>query len=293
MSPRNLGLAIAAPFCWGVVFSLAKPVVTHFPPVFMLLVVYAIIGAIMAFTHRDSFKTPWLHLVLIASLSVTIQGACLFYAEKMLDATTTNLVLQVQVPAAALLGWLIAGEKLTANRLLGTIIALVGVGIVIGLPEQKPAMLPVLLVIASGFIWAAGQVFARLLAKDPGVMILKANAWFAAPQLLLLTLVMEQGQWQAMATATPGMWALLAIVCFFGFYLPYMMWFTLLRHVTVDQAVPFILLMTPFGIVGAMIFLGEQVTGIQLLGGAILMAGLAVVNGIGPGSFRRGAREPA
>jgi len=45
----------------------------------------------------------------------------------------------------------------------------------------------------------------------------------------------------------------------------------------VEQAVPFILLMTPIGLAAAVVFLGEQVTGIQIIGGAILMLGLAIV----------------
>ena len=36
-------------------------------------------------------------------------------------------------------------------------IALVGVAIVIGLPEQRPALLPVTLIIMGGFFWALGR----------------------------------------------------------------------------------------------------------------------------------------
>jgi len=80
MSPRNLGLAVLAPLCWGLTFTLAKPVVQHFPPLFMMFLVYAGIGLLMAVTHREPFKTPWPKLLLISALAVTIQGALLFYA---------------------------------------------------------------------------------------------------------------------------------------------------------------------------------------------------------------------
>ena len=281
MSPRNLGLAILAPLCWGLTFTLAKPVVNHFPPVFMMFLVYAGIALLMAVTHPEPFKTDWKKLLLISALSVTIQGGLLFYAVKDVDATTSNLVLQAQVPAAVIMGWLIAGEPLKTSRLVGVIIAVLGVVIVIGLPEKKPPLLPVLMIVISGFVWAAGQVSARVLSKDSGAMILKANAWFATPQLLLLTLVMEHGQWNALATATFVQWLLFGFVGIFGFYVAYMTWFTLLKSVTVDQAVPFILLMTPIGLIAAVVFLGESITAVQLFGGAVLMLGLAVVNGFG------------
>ncbi|MDE2383588.1 MAG: EamA family transporter [Alphaproteobacteria bacterium] len=281
MSPRNLGLAILAPLCWGLTFTLAKPVVTHFPPLFMMLMVYAGIGLVMAATHRTPFKTGWPKLLLISALSVTIQGGLLFYAVKEVDATTSNLVLQAQVPAGVVLGWLIAGEPLNPSRIVGMLVAVLGVVIVIGLPEKKPPLIPVLTIVLSGFVWAAGQVLARVLSQDSGLMVLKANAWFATPQLVVATLLLEQGQWQAVMTATPFQWLLFGFVGVFGFYVAYMTWFTLLKRVSVDQAVPFILLMTPIGLVGAVVFLGETITPVQLIGGAVLMLGLAIVNGVG------------
>ena len=281
MSPRNLGLAVLAPLCWGITFTLAKPVVNHFPPVFMMFMIYAAIAVLMAFSHPGPFKTDWKKLLLISSLAVTIQGGLLFYAVKDVDATTSNLVLQAQVPAGVIMGWLIAGEPLKTSRIVGTIIAVLGVVIVIGLPEKKPPLVPVTMIVVSGFVWAAGQVLARLLSKDSGAMTLKANAWFATPQLLVLTLLMENGQWQSLASATTFQLLLLGFVGVFGFYVAYMTWYTLLKRVTVDQAVPFILLMTPIGLIAAVVFLGETITLVQLIGGAVLMLGLAVVNGLG------------
>jgi O-acetylserine/cysteine efflux transporter len=293
MSPRNLGLAVLAPLCWGLTFTLAKPVVQHFPPLFMMFLVYAGIGLLMAVTHREPFKTPWPKLLLISALAVTIQGALLFYAVKDVDATTSNLVLQAQVPAGVIMGWLIAGEPLNRARVIGTLIAVLGVVIVIGLPEHRQPLIPVLMIVLSGFVWAGGQVSARVLSKDSGAMTLKANAWFATPQLALASYVLEQGQWNALVTATPVQWLLFAFVGIFGFYVAYMTWFTLLKSVTVDQAVPFILLMTPIGLIAAVVFLGETITLVQLIGGAVLMLGLAVVNGLGVARVRRLLRGPA
>ena len=275
---QTLCLALTAPLCWGLSFTLAKPAVAHFPPLFMLLMVYATIAIFMTIFHRGSFKTPWSHLFLISSLAVTIQGALLFYAVRQVDASTANLVLQTQVPAAVIMGWLIAGEKLTLSKSIGTLIAVLGVVIVIGLPVDRPPLIPVLMIVVSGFVWAAGQVYARLLSKDSGLMILKANAIFSVPQLVVATLLLETGQWQSLVTATTGEWLLLVFIAFVGFYLAYMAWYSVLKVVRVEQAVPFILLMTPVGLLAAVLILGEKLTSLQMIGGAILMLGLAVVN---------------
>ena len=281
MTPRLVALALIPPLCWGVTFTLAKPAVQHFPPIFMMLIIYGVIAILMGFTRPQPFQTPWPKLVLISALAVTIQGALLFSAVKEVDATTANLVLQAQVPAGVIMGWLLAGETLVPSRIIGTLIAVLGVVIVIGLPEKKPPLVPVLMIVVSGFVWAAGQVCARLLSKDTGAMTLKANAWFAVPQLLLATLLLEHGQIEAVQSATSAQWLLMGFVGIFGFYVAYMTWFTLLKLVRVDQAVPFILLMTPIGLAAAVVFLGETITPVQYIGGAVLMVGLAIVNGLG------------
>jgi O-acetylserine/cysteine efflux transporter len=210
------------------------------------------------------------------------------------DATTASLVLQTQVPIAIVLGWFLLGEALDARKIIGTAIALMGVAIVIGLPEQRPPFLPVLAIIGAGAVWALGQVLTRLWSVDTGLMVLKANALFGVPQLLLATLLIERGQWQSLVTAGAREWFYLAFVGIIGFYVAYVAWFTLLKRVRVDEATPFVLLMTPIGVLTAVFWLGEQLQWPQVLGGTILLLGLAVVSGLVkvPG-LRRGKRRPA
>lgn len=280
MKPRNLLLAVAPPFCWGTGFTLAKPAAAHFAPLFMMLLVYVAIALAMLVWPRQMPRTPWPKLLVISALSVTIQGALLFTSMQYVEATTANLVLQTQVPAAIVMGWLLAGEALDGRKLLGTAIALVGVAIVIGLPEQRPPLLPVLTIIVSGVIWSLGQVLTRIWSQDSGLMVLKANALFSVPQLLVATLLLEQGQWQAVTSAGGREWFYLGFVAVIGFYLAYVAWFTLLKRVRVDESAPFVLLMTPIGVVTAVLVLGERLQWAQVLGGAVLMLGLAIVSGL-------------
>ena len=124
MNSKTLLLALVPPFCWGTGLALARPAVTHFPPLFMMLLVYSAIAVVMLITVRDRIKTPWRSLLLISAFSVTIQGAFVFWGLRGVEATTANLVLQTQVPIAVFLGWLIAGEELNLRKILGTAIAL-------------------------------------------------------------------------------------------------------------------------------------------------------------------------
>lgn len=283
MTRRQILLALLPPLFFGTGFTIAKPAVTHFPPLFMMLMVYAGIAVVLGLTHREKLKTPLLSIIAISSFAVTIQGALLFWGlrSESMTATAANLILQIQIPFAVLLDWLIMRERLDGRKAAGTALAVLGVAIVIGLPEQAPGLVPTVMIIASAFCWSLGQVLARRLGKDSGVGLLKANAFGSLPQLMLATVLIEQGQWQSVVTASWAQWGMLAFVGVVGFYLAYMCWFTLLKQCRMDEAAPFILLMPVVGIVTAAVVLGEQVSFVQVAGGLVILAGLAIVSGLG------------
>jgi O-acetylserine/cysteine efflux transporter len=249
----------------------------------MMLMVYGGIAVVLGLTHREKLKTPVLSIIAISAFAVTVQGALLFWALRStaMPATAANLILQIQIPFAVLLDWLIMKERLDGRKLLGTAIAILGVAVVIGLPEQAPGFVPSVMIIVSAFCWSLGQVLARKFGRDSGIGLLKANAFGSVPQLALATLLIEHGQWQSLATADAMQWAALAFVGIVGFYLAYMCWFTLLKQCRLDEAGPFLLLMPAVGIVTAAVVLGESVSFAQLLGGAVILCGLAIVSGLG------------
>ncbi len=295
MTRRQILLALLPPLFFGTGFTIAKPAVEHFPPLFMMLLVYGGIAIVLSLTHRERLKTPLLSIIAISAFAVTIQGALLFWGlrHEGMPATAANLILQIQIPFAVLLDWLVMKERLDARKSLGTLLAIAGVAIVIGLPEQAPAMLPTVMIVVSAFCWAFGQVLARKLGRDSGAGLLKANALGSVPQLIVATAVIESGQWQSVVTATPLQWAMLAFVGIVGFYLAYLCWFSLLRQCRLDEASPFILLMPVVGIVTAYVVLGEQVSAAQIAGGLVILAGLGVVSGLGPLKAREGHARSA
>jgi O-acetylserine/cysteine efflux transporter len=288
MTRRQILLALLPPLFFGTGFTIAKPAVAHFPPLFMMLMVYGGIAIVLAITHREKLKTPLGSIILISSLAVTIQGALLFWGLRETSATAANLILQIQIPMAVLLDWAIMKEKLDLRKSLGTVLAIAGVAIVIGLPEEAPAFAPTVMIILGAFAWSLGQVLARKLGRDNGVGLLKANAMGSVPQLALATVLIEQGQWQSVQSAGLTEWLMLAFVGVVGFYLAYMCWFSLLKQCRMDEVAPFILLMPVVGIFTAFFVLGEPVVPAQILGGMVILAGLAIVSGIGVSKRKEG-----
>ena len=286
MKGRDALLAVLPPLFWGTGFAVAKPAVEHFPPLMMMSMVYAGIALALFFTKTSRIATPWRLLVLIAAFNMPIQGLLLFLGLRDLDVTTATLVLQSQVPMAVILGWLIAGESLNARKLIGTAVALAGVVAVIGLPEQRPPFLPVILVLLGALAWAFGQVLTRALGRDNGLAQFKGLSYAALPQLILGSAVIETGHVNAIITADRHDWLALAFVGVIGFYAAYAVWYSLLRRCRVDDLAPFVLLMPVFGIAFAWLVLGETVGAMQIAGGAVILVGLAIVAGLDPARWR-------
>lgn len=287
MSPKDIAIALVPPLSWGAGFTLAKPAVEQFQPLFMMAMIYLALVIVLIPTARAPIRTPWPALFAIAAFAVPIQGVFIFLGLKYLPASVATLVLQVQVPFAVLLGWLVGGEEINARKILGTFVALAGVAAVVGLPQETPPIWPVIYIILGSLFWAFGQVLARKLGRDTGIIQLKGMALAGLPQILLATLIFEQGQWNSLVTAGLESWLALAFVTGIGFYVGYAVWFSLLRRHRMDEVAPFVLLMPVIGIVTAAIVLGERISPVQVAGGLVILLGLSIVSGINPLRLRR------
>lgn len=72
MKIRDIFLALTPPLCWGAGFTIAKPAIGQFPPLFMMTLVYGAIALVLLLTVREPVKTSWRSLSLIAAFGITI-----------------------------------------------------------------------------------------------------------------------------------------------------------------------------------------------------------------------------
>jgi len=276
MKSADIVIAIAVQILWAVAFTLGKPVVGHFPPLLMMAMVYGV-TAICLCRYIRRVTTPFWRLFAVTALLAPIQAFLIFKGLQGLPASTAILVLQTQAPFSVLFGWLLLGERPSPRRLGGIGVSLVGVLIVGGAPEAVGSWLSVLLVTAGSAFWSMGQVAARGKVLDGGPVLTAGIAAHAVPQALIASLLFERGQLQAIASAGWQMWLLFLAFALGGFVVAYSLWYGLLRRYRVDQVIPFTLLMPIAGVLSGGAILGESVSAIELLGGAVILAGLSIV----------------
>ena len=99
----------------------------------------------------------------------------------------------------------------------------------------------------------------------------------AAPQLLVMSILFETGQIPALASAGAVVWATMLYLGLIMTALGYGIWYTLVRRHPVGMVAPFLLLLPVFSVLGAVVILGESLTWPTLVGGSIVISGVAFI----------------
>ncbi len=258
----------------GVVF--AKAAIEHFPPILLMALRFAVTAALLVWFVRP----PWAQMVRIfwiALVSATMQYGLTFNGLKGLDASTAVLVLQLEVPFLVLLGAVLLKEKPSLRKWLGIAFAFLGVGFIAGEPKLGGAWGYLALVISGAFVWAVGQIMVRRLVSLDGMTLIAWVAVFAAPQMFLASYVIEGPPGPYIESANWIVWSTVVYLGLIMTALGYGLWNSLLRRNPVSLVAPFLLLLPLFSVLGGILFLGESLAPRTLLGGAVVLAGVAVI----------------
>ncbi|MGU9957142.1 MAG: DMT family transporter [Arenicellales bacterium WSBS_2016_MAG_OTU3] len=277
MPLRHIGLALLVPLIWGMGFVFAKGAMSHFPPVLLMAFRFTVTAIIFVWF----VKPPWPimgRIFLLASVGATLQYGLVFGGLKYLDASTTVLLVQLEVPYLILLGVLFLKERLVLRKVLGIILSFGGVFLIAGEPRLNDAYFAIGMVMAGGVLWAIGQILARTLGnKLDGFTLIIWVAVFAAPELFLISWYFEEEQLEAIRDATINVWATVIYLGVVMTTLAYTIWYKLLATYQVNQVAPYLLLIPVFSILGSVLVLGETVTTNLITGGVIVMAGVAII----------------
>jgi O-acetylserine/cysteine efflux transporter len=139
-------------------------------------------------------------------------------------------------------------------------------------------MFPMLLTASGALMWAFGQIMVKRL--DGQVAGFSLIAWvgvFAGPQMLLGSLFIESGQIEALRSATWVGWGTLLYLAVIMTALGYGIWYTVLARNPVSKVMPVLLLLPVFVVLESVAILGERPSLLVLLGGAIVLEGIAII----------------
>lgn len=273
---RDVALGVGVALVWGMGVVLAKSAIDSFPPILLMCFRFALTALMLVwFVPRPHGHFG--RLFGIAFVSAAIQYSLVFTGLKYLDASIAVLLLQLEVPFLTLIGAVLLRERTSLRKWAGIAVAFLGVALIAGVPEVAAAWGAVAMVICGSISWAFGQAMVRGLDGLDGLTTTAWVAVMATPQLLIMSALFETGQIEAIRAATPAIWATVLYLGIAMTALGYGMWYSLLRRNPVSHVAPFLLLLPVFGVIGGIVFLGESLAGLALVGGVIVIGGVAVI----------------
>ncbi|MGE5476357.1 MAG: DMT family transporter [Bacteroidales bacterium] len=281
MNARDLLTALLVVTLWGLNFIAVKVAVAVLPPFLLTGVRFAGVALALAPFFRPRRDQLWG----IAGIGLVLgcgHFGLLFFGVSGMDAATAALVTQLGVPFSALLAWIAFGEKLGAARAIGLCLAFAGVALLAGEPSL-PHWLPMAVSVLAMVAWAVSNVQVKRLGEIPPLALNGWMALFAAPMLLALSAAGEHGQLDALARAAGDgkVLAAIAYTVIGSSLVAYSLWYRLLARHPMNRVVPVTLLGPVVGVAGGVVGLGEPLGWHKLVGGALTITGVAVMELIG------------
>lgn len=278
MKPQHFALMLLVQLIWGVNFVAAKIGLAHFESLFFLALRFSLVALLLL----PFVGLPRRKLKQLIPLSMTMGAmhfGLIFLGMRYLDAATSSIAVQLQVPFAAILAAFFFGETLGWRRILGMIVAFAGVVLIAGEPRFADGNLwPLVAVIGAALVWATGNVQVKALGEEFDAVQLNGYiAILAAPQLLALSLLIEGNQFPYVFDIAWAGWAALLFQSIIVAIFSYIIWYNLMRRYPVNQVMPFTLLLPMIGVISGHLILNEVVTWQMVLGGIATMAGVAIV----------------
>ena len=270
-------MAITVPLIWGAGFVVAKGAINEFPPILLMAFRFLVTSMVLVWFVKPPIG-QLRALFLIAIVASAIQYSLTFTGLRGLDAGFAALIVQLEVPFLVILGAILLGEKVSLRKWMGIIIAFAGVGLLIGKVEFNNAWGSVALVVAGAFTWAVGQIFVRKLKNIDGLTTTAWIAIFATPQLFIMSLIFETNQMEFIENASVSVWWSVLYLGVIMTALGYYFWNTLIRTYAIEKVAPFLLLLPVFSLIGGVLFLGELISIAKVLGGLIVILGVAFVS---------------
>ncbi len=281
---RHAALALLVVAVWGTNFVVIKVGLQYFPPLLLALLRFAFSAfPFVFFLPRP--RTPWRWLVIYGVFLGAGQFGLLFYAMRAdMSPGLASLVVQSQVFFTIALSAWIFRERITTVTLAGSAVAVAGLALIASHLDASTTLAGVAEVLTAAFCWACANIAVKKAVeqREAPFPMLNFIAWsslFAVPPLAALTLLLEGPgpAWHALAGAGFTAWTVVAWQVVGNTLFAFAAWSFLLARYDAAAVAPYALLIPVFGMGSSALVLGEALPAWKLAGGALVLAGIAII----------------
>ncbi|UAL29680.1 EamA family transporter [Nocardioides rotundus] len=288
MPTRHVLLAVGVAVLWGLNFLAIHASLEQFPPLLLAGLRFLVIAVpTVLFVPRPDVELRWLVGYGLGFGTLQFLGLYLGMAAGF-PTGLASLVLQSSAPFTVILGMVLLGERLSARRAAGVLVAVLGLALV-GVSRATTAeWWPFALVVLGGFGWALGNLASRQ-ARAPRPLHL--TLWMSVvPPLPMFALSWwlegPERIGRAFATsltveAVPA-WLGLAYTVVLGTVVGSGIWVWLMSRHPAGMVAPFSMLVPVTGMLAAWLALDETPSPLELAGGVLVVGGVLWASLPGP-----------
>lgn len=276
MNRKDIILSALVIISWGIHIPIIKMGTSEISSLLLLSLRMLLTGVIfLPFAGRltrEQFK----QLLIFALFFYIGNMGCLFVALKFLQSATVALLIQMQVPFAMIMGWLLYKEQIGMKTLIGLVISFLGLFMIFGSPDINHYG-GVLLIVCCCLSWAFSSARMRYIKDINLPTMMSYSCLLSLPVIFGLSLIFESRQWLQLQEAN---WNKLGPVLAYQVVLMSLMtffWKQLLSRNLVQYVTAFALIQPIAGIVAAHFLLRETLSTMSLIGGGLTLIGVAII----------------
>ena len=289
MGPLEWALLLALSVLWGGSFFFTALAVRELPPLtivalrvglaaLLLLAVNRLMGVAMP---RDG--RVWSAFFAMGLLNNVVPFCLIVWGQTHI-ASGLAAILNATTPLATVVvaHLLTPDEKMTGNRLAGVLVGLLGVVVMLGpslLDGLGTNLLAQLACLAAAISYACAGVYGRRFQRMGVPPMTTATGQVTASTLLLLPVALAVDQPWTLAAPSLTAWGAVLGIAALSTALAYVLYFRILATAGATNLLLVTFLIPVSAILLGVLVLGERLAALQLIGMALIAAGLAAIDG--------------
>ncbi|MEO3945939.1 DMT family transporter [Gorillibacterium sp. CAU 1737] len=284
MQRKEMGMLLLLASVWGASFLFMRIASPALGPFFTTEVRVGLAGAVLLLYAALRGRMPklrerWKAYLIVGGINAALPFTLICAAELHLNASLAAILNATTPLFTALVVWASTQERPGRGKAVGLILGVLGVAILVGwspLPLDGPNLLAIAFSLLAALCYGIGTTYAgRAFRGVPPLEVAIGQQLGAAVLLLPLALY----HFPKSAPSAPVVWSLLglSLLCT---AVAYLIFYRLVERVGAVKTVTVTFLVPIFGIIWGVLFLKEEIHATTLIGLAVILGSLLLVNQI-------------
>jgi O-acetylserine/cysteine efflux transporter len=278
---RLTALEYAAVFAvavtWGVNNAAAKVATEVLPPMLVGALRFGLAAVVLAPFVRPPFPQGR-NLLLLAVLAGPVHFGLIYLGFSLAhDLSPISVSLQLWIPIAAILSWLVLKEPLSKPALAGMVVAFLGVVVMTADPHAFKDWPSILVGAFASCAWAGATILARRTQSVRPVKMQGLIALFAFPSLGLGSFLFERDRWGALPHAGWLVWGTIVFAGLISTVFATGLMFWLVQRREAGRVTPYMLASPVVSVLIGVGLMHDQLTPQIAIGAAAVIGGVGVI----------------